>query len=88
MKQVVKFQNNAMIYFSYFFFAILAIKKKKAAPAGNKNKSQRVSRQSSRGDGKGPQGPGLTSKAKDMLKVTGQKPNIKLTLLGNKKVRY
>ncbi|VDI69437.1 nuclear protein NHN1, partial [Mytilus galloprovincialis] len=62
------------------------IKKKKAAPgAGNKNKSQRVSRQSSRGDGKGPQGPGLTSKAKDMLKVTGQKPNIKLTLLGNKK---
>lgn len=78
-----------MIYFSYFFFGILAIKKKKAAPgAGNKNKSQRVSRQSSRGDGKGPQGPGLTSKAKDMLKVTGQKPNIKLTLLGNKKVRY
>ncbi|CAC5396642.1 ZC3H18 [Mytilus coruscus] len=61
------------------------IKKKKPPPAGNKKQSPRVARQSSRGDGKGPQGPGLTSKAKDMLKVTGQKPNIKLTLLGNKK---
>lgn len=69
------------------FIELLAVKKKKpAAPAAAKKPSPRVARKPSRGDGKGPQGPPVTSKAKDMLKVTGQKQNIKLTLQTNKKV--
>jgi hypothetical protein len=77
----------AVYYEQIYFYEISAIKKKKPQ-SSNKKPSPRVARRSSRGDGgKGPQGPGLTSKAKDMLKVTGQKPNIKLTLLVNKKVR-